>query len=165
MLAKIFAIFWFLVACHDVLETFVFPKILGDENTKIDLQYAKESAQDFMNLKSLASVRTMKRIMVLIAILSALIHALGFYLTYIFGNFSGDYEKIFYGIVIFVALDFLVALFRASNFLRDFKQDTSVDEVAENFLKANSRNAVLHFIACIGIFLTSLRLILELFFN
>ena len=165
MLAKIFAIFWFLIASHDVLETFVFPKILGDENTQIDRQYAKETAQDFLNLKSLASVKSMKRIMLAIAIFSAMIHCVGFYLTYSFGNFSSDYETIFFAILAVVIVDFIVALIKASRFMKNFRQDTNADEIADNFLKASNRNAILHYISCIGIFLTSLRLVLEVFFD
>lgn len=165
LLAKIFAIFWFLVACHDVLETFIFPKILGDKNSEIDRETAQETAREFMNLESLASEKIMRRVMIFIAISSALIHATGFYLTYIFGNFSREYESIFFGILAIAVADFFYGLLKASRFLKNLRRDSGVDSIVEDYLKANTRSSILHLIACIGIFLTALRLILELFFD
>ncbi len=156
MLEKIFVVIWLAVAGYDVLETFVFPKFLGEENDKIDKKFSRELAQDFLELQTVASDQAARKIIILIVVFSAMIPLTGFFIAYNSGIFSGVYEKILYFIMVVALIDIIFAI---NNRKRD------VDDLTNDLVKLSSKNSILHIIASAGTFIISFRLAIDLLFR
>lgn len=165
MLEKFFVIIWFIVAAYDVLETFVFPKFLGEENDKIDKKFSRELAQDFLELQTVASDQAARKIIILIVVFSAMIPLGGFFIAYNSGIFSGVYEKILYFIMVVALIDIIFAINKTVNLAGNFYRKRSVDDLTNDLVKLSSKNSILHIIASAGTFIISFRLAIEILFR
>lgn len=165
MLEKFFVVIWFAVAAYDVLETFVFPKFLGEENDKIDKKFSRELAQDFLELQKIASDQASRKIMISIVVFSAMIPLAGFFIAYNSGIFSGFYEKVLYFIMIVAFIDIIFAINKTVNLAGNFYRKRSVDDLTNDLVKLSSKNSILHIIASAGTFIISFRLAIEILFR